>query len=230
MKTKMFGLIILILVCLPGGPDAADRQWRLAIEKDGVRVYERALADTPLMEYRAETVLEENIVSVSAVLNDIPAAADWFPYCLSARVLEEAADGRRTILNVADFPWPFQDRYAVFSSRQISDDSLQQIVIDFQADETYDTGALADVVDIDDMVKVAVMKGQWKLDRIDENRTTVTYTICADAGGNIPLWLTKTFFANTPYETLKKLRRFAKRPKYRDHCLTAPDKAADHVN
>jgi len=190
---------------------ASDEEWRLFVDKKDVKVYARPIPDSSLKEYRAETVLDENIMTVSAVLDDISGAVDWIPFCMIAREVEVMADGRRLVLNVSDFPWPFKDRYSVFSFGKSTDASLKQVKIDFEADDFSNAWPVNDYAKVNDMVQVTFVKGEWLLLMNDEGKTKVTYTICADAGGKVPLWLVKTFFEGTPYQTLNSLRRFLKK-------------------
>ena len=165
-------------------------------------------------------VLDEDILTVSAVLNDIPAAVEWFPYCKFAEMIDEMADGRKTVINIAGLPWPFMDRYAVFSFKKTADVTQKQIYIDFEIDEASlkrDVGAL---VDTDSMVKVTFMKGRWTLTMLDRNKTKLTYLVYADVGGHFPAWLVTAFFDNTPYETLKNLKGMVKKPRYQQPSMS----------
>lgn len=214
-KTVVFSTV-LMLICCQGTSYAFEEEWRLALDKDAIQVYARPLPHSVLKEYRAEIILDEDICSVAAVLDDIPAAVKWFPFCVSAGVIDELADGRKIVINVSDFPWPFQDRYAVFSSRKAGDCFQKQIIIDFAVDDLSNARPVDDIENADNMVKIAFMKGQWVLSMVDSNKTKMTYTICADAGGNVPQWLVKTFFDETPYATLKNLREFVNSPEYQE--------------
>ncbi|MEW6077750.1 MAG: hypothetical protein AB1724_08065 [Thermodesulfobacteriota bacterium] len=203
---------------------ADDGPWDLLLEKHDIRVYARPVPDSTLREYRAEILLDAGISCVSAVLDDIPAAVEWFPFCLSAGVIDDLPDGRKIIMNIADFPWPFQDRYAVFSSRKMADNSRKQIVVAFGIDDVSGARSIDDRADTRDMIRLPFMRGQWTLAAIDGEKTQVVYTICADAGGSIPLWLIKTFFEDTPYKTLENLRKMVKKPKYLDSVMPEQDR------
>jgi hypothetical protein len=219
----VYPAFFLGICCCQGAAFADDSAWELLLDKNDIRVYASPLPDSTLREYRAEIMLDETLSTVSALLDDIPAAVEWFPFCLSAGVIDELADGRKIIMNIADFPWPFQDRYAVFSSRKVLDYFRNQIIIDFEIDDVSGARSIDDRANTRDMIRIPFMKGQWALTMIDRDKTQVVYTICADAGGSIPLWLIKTFFEGTPYKTLENLRHFAKKPRYRESRLPEQD-------
>ena len=210
-KIKIAFFVMLFLLCLMGAANAVDDDWRPVFEKDDIAVYARVHPDTDVREYKAEAILDEDISSVSAVLDNIPAAVEWFPFCRFAGLIDETDDGRKIIVNVADLPWPFQDRYAVFSSRKSGSAVSKQIVINFQIDEDSLARKVDPLVDTDGMVRVSFMKGQWTLTMLDRNKTEVVYTVCADAGGSIPGWLITTFFDSTPYKTLENLKQYVKK-------------------
>jgi hypothetical protein len=153
-------------------------------------------------------------------MGDIPAAVEWFPYCRFARLIDETADGRKIIINIADLPWPFQDRYAVFSFQISADTSQKQVIIDFEVDEDSLNRDVGTLVDTDSMVKVTFMKGRWTLTMLDRNKTKLTYLVYADVGGHFPAWLMTTFFDNTPYKTLENLKGMVKKPRYQQQRLS----------
>ena len=220
MKTTIIFFVSMIVFCRPGTAGDVVDDWATVIQKNDITVYARVHPDTDVREYRAKAIFDENILSLSAVLDDIPAAVEWFPFCRFAGLIEENSDGRKIIINVADLPWPFQDRYAVFGSRKTGDAARKQIIIDFEVDEESLSREVDSLVDADAMVRVAFMKGQWTLAMIDADKTEVTYTVCADAGGHIPGWLITTFFDDTPYKTLENMRQFVKQSRYQRYRLT----------
>lgn len=219
MKTKIVLFVLLAVLCRLGTVCADDDDWTPVIEKNGITVSARMHPDNDVREYRAVTILDENIQSVSAVLDDIPAAVEWFPFCRFAGLIDAESDGRKIIINVADLPWPFQDRYAVFSSRKTGNPAKKEIAIDFEVDKDSLSRNVDSLVDADAMVRISFMKGEWLLTMIGPDKTKVTYTVCADAGGHIPGWLITTFFDSTPYKTLENLKQFVKKTKYQQHSM-----------
>lgn len=212
-KRILFFCLLTVFCGLSAGR-AADDDWTLVDDKDQIRVYVRENPDSGLREYRTDALLDEDIMAVSAVLDDVPAAVKWFPFCRFAGLIDELADGRKIIMNVADLPWPFEDRYAVFSSRKKIGKNQKQITIDFEIDEIAKNRDVAAFIDDTNMIKMGFMKGQWSLIAVDDRATRVTYTVCADPGGHIPGWLITTFFDSTPYKTLENLKQFVKATKY----------------
>ncbi|MDY6824479.1 MAG: hypothetical protein SWH68_11890 [Thermodesulfobacteriota bacterium] len=63
-------------------------------------------------------------------------------------------------------------------------------------------------------VRMEFARGRWVIERIDDAHTRLTYTICADMGGNLPQWVVDVFLAERPYERMKNLRQFVTLPKY----------------
>ena len=107
-KQIVTGMLIIVF-CRSGAGYASEAEWCLYIEKKDIKVYARPIPNSALKEYRAKTILDENIRIVSAVLDNVPGGVEWIPFCMIARELGEMPGGRRLVLNVSDFPWPFQE-------------------------------------------------------------------------------------------------------------------------
>ena len=56
------------------------------------------------------------------------------------------------------------------------------------------------------VVRIPYLDGFWLLEKIDDNKTKVTYQVHADPGGTIPAWLANATAVNNPYETLRNMR------------------------
>ncbi|MDY6903374.1 MAG: START domain-containing protein [Thermodesulfobacteriota bacterium] len=210
MKERVVLLTLLVLSVLNVVPVGADDEWRVIKDEAGIRVQKRENPDLELKEYRVDSIFNETIGTIKAVLDDIPSAHKWFPLCPYARIIHEDGDGYRKILSLSDFPWPCKDRYVVFLSSTTRDEDAGRIVIDYQSvNETDDIGEIAEKY-----VRIEFVQGQWILEKIDDTHTRFTYTICADVGGSLPAWVVDVFLQDRPYEMVKNLKRFVKQPRY----------------
>jgi len=64
------------------------------------------------------------------------------------------------------------------------------------------------------LVRLKHVSGGWYLKKIDKNKTQVTLVIKTEAGGSVPQALAKMVMADTPFNTLKELKKFALQDKY----------------
>ncbi|RZK34886.1 MAG: hypothetical protein EOO61_12840, partial [Hymenobacter sp.] len=87
---------------------------KLAINKNGVKVWTYQTPDNPAFTYRATTVLNTSLTSATAVILDTKSLTQWVPYVSSTDVIERDADSGTFILHMKlDFPFPLQDRDVV---------------------------------------------------------------------------------------------------------------------
>jgi hypothetical protein len=52
-----------------------------------------------------------------------------------------------------------------------------------------------------------VLKGHYRIQRIDDQTTRLEFTVHADIGGWIPTWLSKSLSKAIPFDTLAGIRR-----------------------
>ena len=94
-----------------------------------------------------------------------------------------------------DLPWPVRDKYAVaYEEYKISE---SEIIIEIKS--------VNHPHKVDGLSKIMHLHTDWELRQINSSTTHITYRSTADPMG-IPNWVVKIFLANSPKETLKKIR------------------------
>ncbi|MDR9778673.1 hypothetical protein RJJ65_39710, partial [Rhizobium hidalgonense] len=73
---------------------------KLAINKNGVKVWTYQTPDNPAFTYRATTVLNTSLSSTVAVITDTKSLTQWVPYVSHIDVIERDADERNFILHM----------------------------------------------------------------------------------------------------------------------------------
>jgi hypothetical protein len=58
------------------------------------------------------------------------------------------------------------------------------------------------------------VSGGWNLKKIDKNKTAVTLLIKTEPGGSVPKAIANMVMGDTPFNTLKELKRMAAMDKY----------------
>ena len=102
-------------------------------------------------------------------------------------------------------PWPVNDRDVVIKAKVRFDPSKSIFW------STFKRTMHAKMPPIAGVVRVPHIEGFYRLQRVDENTTTVRYRVNADPGGWIPKWLAARSSRGLPRNTIIGLRKQTKK-------------------
>lgn len=219
MRSKQLTLLLVLCAgAVVARALAAEPAWEQVDDKDGIRVYTRPIPGVDFNEFKGVTVIHARIEVLGMVLRDIPQYPDWFADCKEAQVVERFDDNNVVLHFVQDAPWPVSDR---------------DVVLKVNTDVDYTKGrAVIKMASVDDprvkpkpdRVRMRSMTGSFVLEYLAREKTRVTYVIRADPSGTLPGALANTASRAYPYETLRGMRRMARRQKYVDLADASQDK------
>ncbi|WP_084494877.1 START domain-containing protein [Alkanindiges illinoisensis] len=212
---KLCYAIGLSLLTLSTAHAAADlSRAKLAINKQGIKVWTYQLPDNPAFNYRATTVLNSSVTSVAAVILDTDDLVQWVPYVSAVNVIERNdATGSFIIRMQLDFPFPLQDRDVVIQGKisQASDGTV-----------TIKNRAVSDsrVPVRHNVVRLTHYEGDWTLKPLGPAKTEVSTTGYGDPGGVIPLTVANMFVQQQPYQMLGRMKDYVKNSRYQNAQLS----------
>jgi len=199
MNTRHFAITALgMAAVLVAQTASAQEAWQLAENSDGIRVYTRFVADSPLREFKGEIQLKTTPDNVVRVLRDAGAFQKWMPDVVTSELLKVTGTEQfHYLVNKAPFPMSNRDGIYHFTYAHGSDGTVLVKV-----------EAVPDFLPVrEGKVRIPQANGQWKLVPSAEG-VSVTYQMHAAPGGSIPSWLANQAVVNTPYGTLKALRSY----------------------
>ena len=205
----------LSLLTLSTGHAVADlSRAKLAINKNGIKVWTYQLPDNPAFNYRATTVINSNVASAAAVILDTDDLVHWVPYVSAVNVIERNhATGSFIIRMQLDFPFPLQDRDVVIQGKisQASDGTV-----------TIKNKAINDsrVPLRHNVVRLTHYEGDWTLKPLGPAKTEVSTTGYGDPGGVIPLAVANMFVQQQPYQMLGRMKDYVKNSRYQNAQLS----------
>jgi len=173
--------------------------WKLKREKNGISIYVREQADSPLKEYRARAVLAHPIQQVSEFHSDLERHPEWVFRCTGLAIIEGKGEQKVRYHTTYDIPWPMKDR-----------DLTVEAVITHHAG-----GKKIESLTEDIMLDYPVEKGvirmpaylEWViLEEIDSMNTLFIAEGYADPGGTVPAWLVNMFLVDGIYDSIIKTR------------------------
>lgn len=190
--------------------DSTMSRTKLAINKNGVKVWTYQTPDNPAFTYRATTVLNTSLTSATAVILDTKSLTQWVPYVSSADVIERDADSGTFILHMKlDFPFPLQDRDVVVRGK-ISQTANGTVTIK--------NAAISDKrVPVEpNVVRLTEYEGDWSLKPLAANKVEVSTTGYGNPGGIIPLAVANRFVQQQPYQMLGRMKNYVKNARYQN--------------
>lgn len=183
---------------------------KLAIDRNGVKVWTYQTVGNPAFNYRATTILDSNLSGVVAAIQDTQYLHTWVPYLRTVNTLDDTdASGNFVFRMELDFPFPLQDREVVVagSLKQAADGTvtiLNKAIKDARAPVQAR------------LLRVDHYEGGWLIRPISKNRTEVTTTGYADPAGLLPLSIVNMFVQQQPYQMLHNMQTIVRSPRYQN--------------
>ena len=188
--------VLLMMLCATA-VQAAERQWRLEREEQGVSVY---LADVPgskYKTYRGVVTINGDLAAVQAAQEDIEGSCAWIFSCQQQRLLDTRGDVSELYTRF-EMPWPVKARDSVIKvTTHIDADGGVMRLLEAVPDR---------LPEEKDFVRVQRVDGRWQLKPLADGKVEVTYEAHTEPGGSVPSWLANSFVVDAPLQTLQGLR------------------------
>jgi len=175
--------------------------WVLTRDEQGIRSYEKKQADSPLLSFKAEGVIDAPIDLVLSVLLDAERSDEWISHLSESSVLRWIEEpGEFVQLSRFDLPWPVMDRMFVSRITLEVDPETFTAVIDYLPTD--------DPVEPKDAVLGSATGSRFVLRPIDRGtRTDFVGIGVADPKGAIPTWIVNWVGGSWPHQTIEALRK-----------------------
>lgn len=210
MKTLKI-LILFFPLLITGQPTiATEGDWVFVEESQGVTIHSRKIAGHAESEFKGTRIINQPVEVVGAVLADIPSYTRWFFNCTRA---QKISDQKNSDLNfllyiIIKTPWPLWDRDVIYDSRSRVDIGSGKIMV-------WGKAVQVDSVPVkENHVRVTDSAIEWDLERLDNNRTRVSFAKRINIGGNIGSYLSDAGCRKTIFKSLVNFGRIASDPKY----------------
>ncbi|MFJ4346261.1 START domain-containing protein [Pseudomonas sp. NPDC089401] len=192
----------LLLALLLLSTCAIADDWKIAYDREGIRVYLAAAPGSPYQQFRGVSTMKASVRTLTDLQENLRVACKWLYACAQMRLL--SVDGDTTwVYLTTDLPWPTLPRDIVLkvTTERRDDGSL---VRHLRADP-------GKVPEENGLIRVQHLSGEWIMKPLGERETEVTYQMQADPAGDVPGWLANRFVVDAPVVTLRTLRAVAER-------------------
>ncbi|RMF31082.1 MAG: hypothetical protein D6765_02295 [Bacteroidetes bacterium] len=198
MAWNLFGFGILLL--LAGSQVlVAQQNWKPALEKEGIRVLTAKAPGKKFKSYRVEARVKAPLQRVLNALLQPDSYCRWIDRCLESRRLENSRGDTLWVYSATDAPWPVSDRDNVtrLVLHSCGSDSIRIELRDFPEKMPPRKGRQ----------RIPSMEGFWELKAQSPGETSIVQQISADPGGSLPAWFVNQFLAESPFKTMRNLKR-----------------------
>lgn len=208
MKKCIFAVVMLLLfVFLFEMPAEAAEGWTKIKDSNGIKLYERRVAGTDLMEYLGVATIDEKMEVIGEALRDTSRYSEWLADCQIARI-EKKYDRNTFVLHLTLNPPVIKKREVVLKNKAVYDYDNGEARINFFATDEINVPVTGK------NVKVTTMKGLFKMEYLGRDKTKFIYKLLSDPSGGIPKKIAYASMKNYPYDSLKGLKKIVKDPKY----------------
>jgi hypothetical protein len=172
--------------------------------KKGVSLYERHIdigKDRPARELSLKLTVNTPIEEVARFIKKGQKITDWNDHIREFEAFDYKGELWHFYMRYA-VPWPFNDQDVVLKHQMVRSPNKQNIEIHF---ESVEHPHKPEFKNID---RMAWVKGKWKLEKVSEHTTHVTYIITSSRS-KVPAWIIDPFvrkaFLDSMYEFSKML-------------------------
>ena len=157
-----------------------DTGWELINETNQITIYRKSIPVSPLPAYRAELTTKVNIDALIEAAWLVEKSPDVFSnaYLIEAGIYNHDTDSSYTAFQLFDIPFLAPRLYQFNSLRN-----------NYNIHWTK-TDTLPVRLNPGNHMLPLINFGSWKVEKLGD-KTRVTYRVCTNPGGNVPLWIVK---------------------------------------
>jgi hypothetical protein len=201
--------VVFILCVLLNSLAFAD-EWELARHDNQrqIQVYVSSQNNSSYHQFKAQTIVEQPIGTVLAVLSDINAWPQWLARIKLVNVLKKQKD-HSLVYVIYKLPYPFLERDMVLYNR-VQHLNTGAILIKAQAQTNYRLPS--DIVT--KRIRLTNFSSTWRLTTLATGKTLIELWGQGDPEGFVPALVFNYNLPDEPLQSLKQLRKMVLRPQY----------------
>jgi hypothetical protein len=205
---KRFVLMALVFFVFSSMGLQAEEPWKLAKDAEGIKVFTRSVPGSSANEFKGIAEIDAPIEVIVEVFKDIPSFTKWYGFCKEIKLLKHDPENHRVMYFVLKTMGPVKDRDLVMEAFDKFDKQSGKYTIAINA-------LKEELVPIQDKyVRMTDLNATYSMNRLDQDRTHVVYTVKADPAGYIPAFIANIIQKDQPFLTLKGLREMVKKDVY----------------
>ncbi len=180
--------------------NAEPSPWQLRETIEGIPVYTRKVEGSPILEYKANVIMDAPMPKVIALFEDEKQIRRWYYQCVRSELVQNEGPKQEVIYLILHLPWPVAPRDFVFRRTKFEDLAHGTI--------SYSLTALPErLPTVKGMVRVQSIKSLWRFKSLPKGQTELYFQQHTDPAGSIPSSIINQLAVETPFFTLKNFRK-----------------------
>jgi START domain len=182
------------------------KDWKLAKEEDGIKVYYRKIEGKNLNEIKIQSVFNCNLSTLVAALGDVPKYKEWVYATKEAKTLKKISNREVIYYDAIDFPWPLNNRDLVIHAKvmQSTDNKIVKVSLNSQNDLYPEQKGI---------VRIKFFKAEYVLSP-QKDKVMVDYILSSDPGGMLPDPVVNLALEQGPVKTMQSLKKMIAKGTY----------------
>jgi len=192
-------MLVFYILFISAGNTLFGQSWDFVKESDGIKVYTRNEANSPLKSFKGEVTFKAGIEKVNLLVGDAN-NLDWWDKDLSnIKILAFEKNKFIRYYLVYNVTWPLSNRDIALEAK-ITIDPVTGIRT------VYSKPLLNVVPEKPGLVRIKKYWQKWTVQPLDKGYVRVTLEGFVDPNGYVPAWLYNMVVTETPMRVLKALR------------------------
>jgi len=208
--SALLGFAVLVGSATAHAPwQDSDLEWKLKRDKNGIQIY---LSKVPGSKFRAVMSVMEvqaDTKQLAALVMDLDNCSNWATMCKSAEVIERLSVSESYVYSINNAPFPVRDRDIVARVQWEHDRASGKISMHSYATPDY-------LPKRKGLVRVLYASSEWHFTPQGNGMVLIENYAHVDPNGKVPAWLTNLLIIESPYKTLKNIRKLVAKGSYRD--------------
>ena len=190
---------------------AAPVAWEKIGDSDGIGVYRREVAGSPLIAFKGEGYVNASIIRVASVLVDSDRAPEWVDSLTESKIIRQVSETETVHYDHIGTPFVLKDRDFVSDCKLEFDPGRKNVTLKIHA--------VSDpLAPRTNYVRGELIHSSFALTSVDHgSRTFVVAEIHADPKGSVAHWIVNLFQKRWPHNTLTRLRAQVAKADIKEH-------------
>lgn len=187
----------------------AQKDWELAKEKNGIKVYSKYNSKNGLKELKSIYIFENTKLSTFySIFSDVENCKKWTKDVKYSKILKQVSETETYEYYQITVPWPFQNRDVVYNIKYSFDEKDKSLHLKAKANPTY-------VSEEDNVVRIEDSYASWKFTKLENGKVQVENHLFANPKG-FPAWIVNIFAIESPVTMMKSLQNFVRLPQHQN--------------
>lgn len=202
-------LFIALLLVLKLIPASAQSDWKLKIEKEGIKIYTSTVPDSKVRAIKVEADFNATASQMVALVMNIKNSTDWVYHLKSGILIKQVSPSELYYYSEVNLPWPTANRDFVVHLKVNQNQDTKVVTIDGPAVPGF-------VPVQKGIVRVSDSNGRWIITPSGNDQIKVVYTIHVNPGGSLPSWLVNMFATEGPLKIFENIKSQLQKPMYKN--------------